>query len=514
MSVSRREVLVGASLLALSAVAPLRGYAQSSGAALPVPPVLDATENGAIELTAVAGTTAFVPGAPSPTLGFGQAYLGPVVRLRSGSTVSAAVSNDTDRDVSVHWHGLLVAGDADGGPHQPIAPGATWRPTLTVDQPAATLWYHTHIHESTADGVYAGLAGVLIVDDGLDAERGLPTAFGRDDLVLVIQDKRFDAAGRAVYEPTLADALHGFLGDTILVNGAIGATAAVPAGIVRLRLLNACNARNFTLAFADGRAFHVIAGDQGYLPAPVAAEAVKIAPGERVEILVDFAAGDAVLMSAPHDEGVGAAGMAHAMGGMPMQEDPMAGPFPVLAFAVDAAAPVAIRSVPDKLLGAEPLAAPGEPSVTRDIVLNDMGMLVAPVEPGGHHMGAMAGMNMAPPAVEDSVAAVRFGINGQPFSMERIDHETALGSVERWIVGGEMMGHPFHVHGARFKVLTVAGEPPRPEAGGWKDTVFVTGRVELLVHFRHPAAAAAPFMFHCHVLEHEDRGMMGQFTVA
>src|SRR5690606_11298534 len=119
-----------------------------------------------------------------PSLGFNGAYLGPLVKVRNGSSVAASVANRTARTVSVHWHGLLVPGAVDGGPHQPIAPGATWNPTLPVAQAPATLWYHTHIHGQTGAGVHAGLAGVLLVTDGRDGERGLPAATGLDDLVL------------------------------------------------------------------------------------------------------------------------------------------------------------------------------------------------------------------------------------------------------------------------------------------------------------------------------------------
>jgi hypothetical protein len=121
---------------------------------------------------------------------------------------------------------------------------------------------------------------------------------------------------------------------------------------------------------------------------------------------------------------------------------------------------------------------------------------------------------MAPaPDVDEAIAAVQFGINGQAFDFGRIDHDAAVGSTERWILGGQMMGHPFHIHGARFRVVSESGQVPRPENSGWKDTVFVTGEIELLAYFPHAAASDTPFMFHCHVLEHEDRGMMGQFTI-
>ena len=113
-----------------------------------------------------------------------------------------------------------------------------------------------------------------------------------------------------------------------------------------------------------------------------------------------------------------------------------------------------------------------------------------------------------------SGGAMPFGINGQPFDMSRLDLEVAVGSTERWLVGGQMMGHPFHVHGVRFRVESQNGRPPRPENSGWKDTVLVDGEAVLLVRFEHAARAAKPFMIHCHILEHEDAGMMAQFAVA
>jgi FtsP/CotA-like multicopper oxidase with cupredoxin domain len=523
MPPSRREILAGASALALAPVLVTGrpALAQSVGPISLALPAIDARDTASFRLEAIAGETAFRSGSLSPTLGFNQPYLGPIIRVRRGATVQAEIVNQTNRTISVHWHGLLIGGAVDGGPHQPIAPRETWRPSLAIDQPPATLIYHTHVHEETADGVYAGLGGVLIVDDGRDAERGLPSSLGTDDLVLVVQDKRFAGADITAYEPTLVDALHGFLGDTIVVNGAVGAPAVVPGGIVRLRLINLCNARNFDFAFSDGRTFSLVATDQGLLAAPVEIARLRLTPAERVELLVDFGSGaGTTLMSLPHDEGVGAMGMAHDMGDMPMQEDPFVDPFPVLGFEVDPNLPAPITTMPGRLMddGEQALL---EPAISREIVLNDMGDLAsaaaAPDGMGampGMNMGAMPGMDMGAAADADqAIAAVRFGINGRPFDSGRIDHDAVVGSTERWILGGQMMGHPFHIHGARFRVVAESGRPPRPENSGWKDTVFVTGEIELLAYFPHAAPPDAPFMFHCHVLEHEDRGMMGQFTV-
>jgi blue copper oxidase len=293
--------------------------------------------------------------------------------------------------------------------------------------------------------------------------------------------------------------MHGFLGDAVMVNGRLGANFPVPRGIVRLRLVNGANARNFDLGFADGRPFALIATDQGYLPKPLTLSRIRLTPGERVELLVDFASGDgATLVSAPHAETAGTMRMGGMMhDALPLPET-FTAPFPVAVFAVDPALPVAVRTIPAAFDGQdEPLATP---TATRRFVLNDMGAMM------GGGMDGMMGQGTS--------GAMTFGINGQPFDMRRLDAEATLGTTERWIVSGEMMGHPFHIHGVRFRVVAENGKTPRAENSGWKDTVFVEGETELLVRFDHPAGTSIPFMLHCHILEHEDLGMMGQFTVA
>jgi blue copper oxidase len=171
-------------------------------------------------------------------------------------------------------------------------------------------------------------------------------------------------------------------------------------------------------------------------------------------------------------------------------------PFPILDFAVDAAMPAAVRTVPSAF--DVDATAPAPPVATRRFMLDDMGMMM------GGLMGGMGG----------GMGGMAFGINGQSFDMARLDAEAAIGTTERWIVAGQMMGHPFHVHGVRFRVAGENGRTPRPENSGWKDTVFVEGETELLVRFDHAASAAKPFMSHCRILGHEDAGMMAQFAVA
>ena len=235
-----------------------------------------------------------------PSQGISASYSGPVVRVRNGDTVPFRVENRLDEETTLHWHGLLVPSHVDGGPHNTITPGGVWSPEITIKQPAATTWFHPHPHGNTARQVYSGLAGMMIVSDGADRERGIPTTYGIDDLPIVLQDKRFGRNGEVVYQPDMMDIMHGFQGDTLLVNGVVAPVASVPAGFVRLRLLNAANARNFDLRFADRRPFFVIAGDAGYLSEPVEVRSLVIAPAERYEILVNFADGRTIdLVTAP-----------------------------------------------------------------------------------------------------------------------------------------------------------------------------------------------------------------------
>lgn len=414
-------------------------------------------------LTATPGSTAFGGGASTPTAGYNQGYLGPTVVMQNGD-LAAEVQNNLDEAITTHWHGLLVPGEHDGGPQQAIEPGASWTPDLTIAQDPATVWYHTHMHGRIPEQVYFGLAGVIHLTDGQDDARGLPSTYGIDDLTLVLQDRRFDRSGRMIYDPSMMDIMHGFAGNRMLINGQAGATAVVPEGIVRLRLLNGSNARIYTLFMDDTRPMHLVATDGGFLPAPVALDALRLSPGERAEVLVDFSSGGApVLMSDP--------GQAYG----------------VLQFATDSTLSARITHLPDQLDGA-PEDLSGAEAVTRQVSL-DMGM-------GGMMMGGGG-----------------FAINGRPFDMRRIDFEVALGSVERWQIRSTMVAHPFHVHGVRFRVITENGGPPRPENTGWKDTVLVPGEAEILARFDQPASRETPFMFHCHILEHEDAGMMGQFTV-
>ena len=502
-SLTRRQALLLSRSAAAGVVAAgLPRWAQgapSAGQALPIPQLIEARGREPVTLTLQKTQHRFGPGPAVSSRGISASYLGPVVRVRSGDTIPFRVENRLDEETTLHWHGLLVPSQVDGGPHNTIKPGAVWSPEITIKQPACTAWFHPHPHGNTARQVYSGLAGMMIVSDGADRDRGLPAAYGVDDLPLALQDKRFGRNGEIVYEPDIMDMMHGFQGDTLVVNGVIGPVASVPAGMVRLRLLNAANARVFDLRFSDRRAFFVIGGDGGLLAEPVEVRRLVIAPAERYEVLVDFADRRSVdLVTAP-DAGHGP--------GMTMMAPPgrSAGATELLMrFKPAPAFKAAVASLPRQLAT---LAEPDVKSAVawRTFELNPM--------MGMGMMGMGMGMMSGPRGGHD--AHRMMGINGRSFAMDRVDVTAKLGTAEIWEIsaGGMPMAHPFHVHGASFRILSKNGGKPAGHESGWKDVVLVDDHAEILVRFDNPASPTRPFMYHCHILEHEDHGMMGQFAV-
>jgi FtsP/CotA-like multicopper oxidase with cupredoxin domain len=409
------------------------------------------------ELDVQAGSTQFRDGPPTETWGVNGAFLGPTLRATRGDDVEIAVHNGVDETTTMHWHGMNVPARMDGGPYQPIDPGATWRPAWTIDQPAATLWYHPHPHGQTAAHVHRGVSGMIIVDDE-SATLELPHDYGVDDLPVIIQDRSFNANNQFVGDGKQA-------GDELLVNGTVDPYVDITHQRVRLRVLNGSGGSFYDLGFADGRSFDVVGTDGGLLPAPVAVERIALSPGERAEIIVSFEPGESVVLRC-FPVGDTAHGDMAGNEGIDMLQ---------------------LRAAPELV---------PSPPVPRRLVDVDR------LEPA------------------DAVATRTFlltgtQISGQDMSMDRIDATVAAGSVEIWEVVSEAGEHNFHIHGVQFQVLDTDGGPPPPHLLGWKDTVSIaTGStVRLIVPFGPYADPDVPYMYHCHKLRHEDLGMMGQFVV-
>lgn len=501
-SSTRRTFLAGLATATATPLLTRLSHADAAGRALTVPPVME-TNGAPVTLDAIAGSSSFLPGLSTPTLGFSQPYLGPTLRFRRGALARVNVRNRLNTPITSHWHGLHVPAILDGGPQLQILPERQWSVEMPIDQPAATLWYHSHVHGRTAEQVYQGLAGMIIVDDPAAPDAGLPDDYGTDDLPLIIQDRAFREDGRFRYSNRGPARMLGFRGDSILVNGAIRPVATPPTGLVRLRLLNGSNARTYLLRFSDERGFHQVASDAGLLPKPVPLTSIQLAPAERAEILVDFSDGKRVtLLSGPDNNNPMGPNMPAMMRRM-LGGDPAPfpggkpGEFEILSFE-PRGKPRAPGSIPDAFPGA-PRPQFGEPARTRDLVLNM------------HADGRGPGTSRGGQASAGPTGSM--GINGNPFSMGRVDIAMNRGETELWTIRAAEMKHPFHVHGTSFQVLRNGGRDVAFDSTGLKDVVLVEGEAQILVRCNHAATPDIPYMFHCHILEHEDAGMMGQFTV-
>ncbi|MFI6871615.1 multicopper oxidase family protein [Nocardia sp. NPDC050406] len=475
MICSRRGFLAGlaAAPIALSVGCAATRSGDPGPRPLPIPPLAPASVGPdgirRFRLRALRGTAEILPGKSTPTWGYNGAILGPTLRARRGETVAVTVENALPEATTVHWHGMHVPASMDGGPHQTIAPGGIWEPSWTVEQQAATLWYHPHPHGATEKHVHRGLSGFFLIDDESADALELPKTYGVDDIPLVIQDRRFTADG-ALDESDPSNI--GLLGDTIVTNGIAGAYLDVRTTRVRLRILNGSSGRLYNLALADDREFELVATDGGLLSRPVAARTVHLSPGERVEIVVPVAAGENVMLrSLPiQDRGTLEADLARGFG--------FDDSFDILELRA-ARTLRASAAVPDSLVAIAPIAAPGGP-------------------------------------VDRSFDLQWFQINQQRMDMNRIDFTVQVDTAEIWSVrNADNWPHNFHVHDVQFLILEINGAPPPSELSGWKDTVYTPPgtNLTLALRFTHHADPTNPYMYHCHLLLHEDRGMMGQFLV-
>lgn len=536
----RRDFIKLAALY--SGIASLPAWSQqgftASRPALPVPEILQPDVRGVYRLNLQQGKSQFLPGVNTTTWGINGNLLGPVLRLRRGKSVGVIVSNTLPDASTVHWHGLEIPGDADGGPQAMIAPGAHREISFKVDQQAATCWFHPHPHQTSGYQVAMGLAGMVLIEDDESDKLQIPSRWGVDDIPLILQDKRLNAAGQIDYQLDVMTAAVGWFGQHMLTNGVIYPQHGVSRGWLRLRLLNGCNARSLRLATSDQRPLYVIASDGGFLPEPVKVAELPMLMGERFEVMVDCSDGKPFdLVTLPVSQ-------------MGMTLAPFDQPVPVLKIQ-----PTLTQSggmLPDTLISLPALPSiEGLPTrwlqLMMDPQLDQQGMQALMKRYGQGAMGgmsmdhgsskdAMASMPGMPTQGHGAMASMDHGsmsgmsmpqahfdfmhgnmINGKAYDMNHPSFEVKQGQYERWTLSGEgdMMLHPFHIHGTQFRILSENGQPVAKHRQGWKDTVRVEGgRSEVLVRFAHLADKQHAYMAHCHLLEHEDTGMMLSFTVA
>ncbi|MEU9821191.1 multicopper oxidase family protein [Pseudonocardia alni] len=422
--------------------------------------------------TLTAGTGVDLAGVAGAGLGYDGTSPGPTLRLRPGDEIALRLHNGLDTPTNLHTHGLRVPPDPGGDdPFRTVGPGGTadYRIRVPRDHPAGTFWYHPHHHGTVADQVFAGLVGAIVVEGGPD----LGTA---EDHVLVVTDTTLGDDGRVAAAGPM-DRVAGREGELVLVNGLLRPVlAGAPQRSQRWRLVNATCSRVFDVSL-DGQDLVHVATDGVFLPRPVARGRVRLAPGNRADVVVrpPDVPGDVDLLAAGVDRG-GMGGMGGTgMGGT----GGTTGTGPVVLATLRVTGAAAPTPPPPAVLSA-PVVPPGPPDRTRVLTLT------APM--GGGGMG--------------------FGIDGRGFDPARDDLVVAPGTVEEWVVEnpGTML-HPLHLHTWPMTVLDAAGSD-----GAVRDVVTVPagGRVVLRVAF---TGATGRTVLHCHVLDHEDAGMMATVRV-
>ncbi len=448
-------------------------------------------------------TGQLVKGPPDTLQPIAGSYLGPVIRLRRGQKVRIRFANKLTEPSIVHWHGMDVPENADGHPRLAVGAGKEYVYEFEVVNRAGTYWYHPHPHMRTGTQVYQGLAGMLIVRD--DEEDALTLPSGENELICVLQDRTFDGQNQLIFHGgSMMEMMNGFLGDRVMVNGKPQPTTEVDSAWQRVRLLNGSNARIYKLAWSNDVKMVVIGGDGGLLERPVTQQVLTLAPAQRADILLDLtaipAATEIHLESQGYPEAAaGSVGMG-GMGGMRgggmrggSSNTPNGAPLRVMTLRARARKRPAFR-VPERLSTFDASWSPSGDISTRRIPL--------------------------------SLQMMEWSIGGRTFGMTDVasDETIAAGSTHFWEFAnlGNGMGmqaaHPIHIHGRQFRVVDRKG-PGTTNAlsagivdAGWRDTVLVlpgeTVRVQV-TFTRHPGL----YLYHCHILEHEDMGMMRNFRV-
>lgn len=422
-----------------------------------------------------------ISGRPASLFAFNGRIPGPLIEARAGDEITLNLGNALGEPTNLHFHGLHIppTGAADNIFLQ-IADGQsmTYRFTLPKDHPAGLFWVHPHHHGSVARQVSRGLAAPFVIRGEIDA---IPEVAAADEQILVLQDFELDRSGRVV-EPSMAQLTHGREGSIITLGGAINPAIAIHQdGLLRLRLVNASVSRFYRLRLED-HPLHLIGVDGGALDAVRTVEEILFVPGQRLDILVEGTRtnGSYRLLNLPYDRGSMEMMGGGGMGGMMGRSNPSAAAPQTLATIEYHERSARKWNVPERL-GASPAPLPATSLPPRTFQLGQ-----------GMGMGMGMGRGMA------------FTINGRDFDANRIDASPRVGTVEEWVyANATAMDHPMHLHTNPFQIV---GEDGVAETA-WRDIVLVKARQRARFRVRFDDYAGKTVQ-HCHILDHEDNGMM------
>ena len=458
-----------------------------------IPPTISGTT---FNLSVQNGTTQFYPSVNTPTYGINGPLLSPTLILNKWDWVTMNVTNNltgNGNSTTMHWHGLHVPAIDDGGPHQLIAQTTTWSPTFQVLNTAGTFWYHPHGEGKTDLHVSKGLAGMIIIKDSVEAALALPRTYGVDDFPLIVQTKSFDVLNQIAISTAY---------DTVpMVNGTINPYLNAPAQVVRLRLLNGSSGRSFMFGFSNNMNFHLIATDGGLIDTTLSLNRLLLANGERAEILVDLAAllNDTIFLVNYGTEIPNGIMGADSVGDVNNQIPDYYSNF--------------LNGADYNLLQINVGAQNGNPVTTIPVTLATLSPWAASSATVNRFLefDTLSAMFITP-----NLAEGPFGINRELFDMDSINEIVYINDIEIWTLNNKtQVAHPFHIHDIQFYILDVNGGAVPNYERGQKDVVLVMpgDSVRFITQFTDFADDSVPYMYHCHVLHHEDEGMMGSFLV-
>jgi FtsP/CotA-like multicopper oxidase with cupredoxin domain len=420
-----------------------------------------------VNLTASVTTLSLQPGVKSEVFAYNGQTPGPTLDVTEGDHVIVHFRNDLPEPTTVHWHGIHLPFESDGSPYHPIAAGATHDYVFTVPVGSAgTYWYHPHPDHRTGFAIGKGLYGGIIVRSADD-----PLPLSMPEKFLILSDNRFLRDGSIDFPHPqshhgIKDESNGREGPVLFVNGEVMPTISIKSGEVqRWRLVNASAGRIYRLSLSGHTLLHV-GSDGGLFEKPIEVKEIPLTTGERVELLVrgsDAPGGKSVLQTLPYDRYV-------------------------------------------------PQTRPADWETTRDL-LTLQTTKDAPVTA----ITIPASLRKVVPLDTAKVTAVRtvvFSqglINGKLMDMARVDVSTKVGATEIWEIENVVgMDHPFHLHGFQFQILDRDGVPEQYRA--WKDMINIPKHSTARIIVRYDDFPGK-WMFHCHILDHEDHGMMGVLEV-
>lgn len=475
---TRRQALKMGALVGSSILIPVglqyRGYAQKVNGALEpftlafsIPPVLKPVRSDSTtdyyQITMQKAQVGILPGQKTEIWAYNGIFPGPTIQQRKNRQSVVRFINNLDISTSVHLHGMPSQPQYDGYANDFI-PTAYYKDYIYPNTNAATFWYHDHTLGHNAQNIYMGLAGMYIVQD--DQELKLPLPNGNYDIPLIIQDKQFGTDGSLIYDDQDQTSL---MGDVITVNGVPWPRLAVANRKYRFRVLNASLSRSYRLALSTSDDLIVIGTDGGLVPAPVKTKDIRLAPGERYELIIDFSKypiGTQVVLQNL---------------GLPNNTN-FANTDKIVRFEVTSSQ-TDTSSIPSQLRTIDFLAA-STAVRSRNFLfhLNDDGVWV---------------------------------INEKGWDATRIDANPQPGDVEIWQLDNGSLDrafHPVHLHLMDAQILDRNGQPPLPYERGLKD-VFYVGENETVRVIGKFGPNTGKYMYHCHNIIHEDHDMMSQFEV-